>query len=180
MRSRCHHGRESFWRGAVATWLLIASALTACTGIIPGTMPHDIRYDAAALERDRCDPSPVDPRIYGADIIQKVEPYYRHVMGGPSGLEARFTGAQMELRPLPGVTIELLERGLMCRSAQAMLGHVQPAANEPYFLPDTWVKIDVKSAHGTFLVTLAAEDPARAHEVFDRAQAFAMSAAGRP
>jgi hypothetical protein len=177
------HGSRSGgrFRGRVAlSTLLTLSAVTACTGIIPGTMPHDIRYDAAALERERCDSSPVDPRIYSASIIQKVEPYYRHVMGGPSGLEARFSGVQLELRPLPGVTIELLERGLMCRSAQAMLGHVEPAANEPYFLPDAWVKIDVSSSHGAFLVTLAAEDPARAHELFERAKAFASPALAKP
>jgi hypothetical protein len=144
-----------------------------CTGIIPGVTPHDIRYDAAQLEHDRCDPTPVDPRLYGVDIIAKVEPYYRFVMGGPSGSESHLAGAKLELRPLPGVTEELLERGLMCRSAQIMLGHAQGAPNEPYALTDSWVKIDVKSGHGAFVVTVSAEDPNRAREVLDRARAFA-------
>jgi hypothetical protein len=71
------------------------------------------------------------------------------------------------------VTEELLERGLMCRSAQIMLGHAQGAPNEPYALTDSWVKIDVKSGHGAFVVTVSAEDPNRAREVLDRARAFA-------
>ncbi len=155
---------------------LLLAPLSACTGIIPGVTPHDIRYDAAAQERDRCDPTPVDPRIYSAGIVQKAAPYYRYVMGGPSGRDAHLAGAQLELRPLPGVTEELLQRGLMCRSAQVMLGRSQPAPNEPYALSDSWVKIDVKSGSGTFLVTLAAEDGDRAREVLDRAQSFASSA----
>jgi hypothetical protein len=157
----------------ILTALLLLPALGGCTGIIPGVMPHDLRYDAAKLEHDRCDPTPVDPRLYGPDIIQKVEPYYRFVMGGPNGGESHLAGAQLELRPLAGVTEELLERGLECRSAQIMLGHAQALANEPYAFADSWVRIDVKSGHGAFVVSLAAEDSARAREVLERARAFA-------
>jgi hypothetical protein len=138
-------------------------------------MPHDLRYDAAKLERDRCDAASVDPRLYGADLVAKVEPYYRYVMGGPSGGDSHLAGARLELRPLPGVTEELLERGLMCRSAQIMLGHAQAGANEPYAFTDSWVKIDVGPGRGAFVVTLAAEDPARARELLDRARAFAVA-----
>ncbi len=135
-------------------------------------MPHDLHADAVKLEHDRCDPTAVDPRIYGVDIVRKVSPYYRHVLGGPSGKEARLAGAELELRPLPGVTQELLERGLECREAQVILGHAEAAPNEPYALPDGWVKVDVKSGGGVFLVDLSAEDPARVHELLARAQAF--------
>jgi hypothetical protein len=161
---------------ALTAFALVAALGThasACTGIIPGATPHDVRYDAEALEHDRCDPTPVDPRVYGPAIIAKVEPYYRYVMGGPNGGESHLTGAQLELRPLPGVTVELLERGLLCRSAQVMLGHATPASNEPYAFADSWVKIDVKSGRGTFIVTLAAEDSSRAREILERAKAFA-------
>ena len=168
-------------RHAVLAGLTLASlSVAACTGILPGVTPHDIRYDAAALERDDCDPTPVDPRIYGREVIQKVEPYYRYVLGGPNGREAHLGGAELTLRPLPGVTAELLERGLMCRSAQAMLGHVSAAPNEPYFLPDAWVKIDVKSGHGAFVVTLASEDKDRAKEVLERAKAYAAGPGSAP
>jgi hypothetical protein len=162
--------------GALASLGLVLQ-LAGCTGIIPGVAPHEIRYDAAALEHDRCDPTPVDPRIYGRDIIQKVEPFYRYVMGGPNGKEAHLAGAQLELRPLPGITGELLERGLQCRSAQVMLGHVVAANSEPYALADRWVRIDVKSGGGSFIVTIAPEDGTRAHEVWDRARAFAGAGA---
>jgi hypothetical protein len=165
----------SSWRSSCASRASRVAflLLPACTGIIPGVTPHDIRFDASSQERDRCDPTPVDPRIYGADVIQSVEPFYRYVVGGPNGREAHLAGAKLELRPLAGITAELLERGLLCRSAQAMLGHVTALPNEPYSLPDSWVKIDVKSGRGTFEVTLAAEDATRAGEVLERAKAFA-------
>ena len=162
---------------ALTAFALVAALGThasACTGIIPGATPHDVRYDAEALERDRCDEQPVDPRVYGPAIIAKVEPYYRYVMGGPNGGESHLTGAQLELRPLPGVTVELLERGLLCRSAQVMLGHATPSPNEPYAFADSWVKIDVKSGRGTFIVTLAAEDSSRAREILEKAKAFVL------
>jgi hypothetical protein len=162
---RGQHVRRAFFA--------LVAGVPACTGVIPGVTPHDVRFDAAALEHDRCDPTPVDPRVYGAAVVQKVDPYYRYVMGGPNGREAHIAGAQLELRPLPGISAELLERGLMCRSAQVMLGHAEPAANEPYALADTWVKIDVSSGRGVFVVKLSAEDPERAREVLARAQAFA-------
>jgi len=108
-----------------------AGTLGACTTPIPGVMPREISRDAVIQERERCDRTPVDPRIYGAEVVQQVEPYYRHVVGWPNGREARFAGAELRLRPLPGVTAELLERGLTCRSARLMLGHAEPAPAEP-------------------------------------------------
>ncbi len=152
-----------------------ALTLPACTNILPGVMPHDLRYDAAALERDRCDREPVDPRLYSAALVIRAEPFYRVTMGGPNGSESHLAGAKLELRPLPGVTLELLERGLSCRSAQVMLGHAEAAPNEPYALLNSWVKVDVQSGRGAFVVTLVAEDTARAREVLDRAKAFAAS-----
>ena len=160
---------------ALTAFALVAALgahASACTGIIPGATPHDVRYDAEALEHDRCDPTPVDPSIYGAGIITRVEPYYHFVMGGPNGGESHLAGAQLELRPSPGLTGEMLERGLMCHAAQVMLGHAPAAPSEPYAFADGWVKIEVKSGHGAFIVSLSAEDPTRAREVLGRALAF--------
>ena len=153
------------------TWVL-AWLTAGCTTMLPGAMPHDLRFDATKLAQDRCDTTSVDPRVYSSETVLHVTPYTRHVMGGPSGMEAHLAGAQLELRPLPGVTAELLQRGLECRSAELLLGRAVPAPNEPYVLPGGWVRIDVKSGGGSFLVTVAAEDPARTHEVLARAQAF--------
>jgi hypothetical protein len=152
--------------------LLALTSGAGCTTLIPGTTRHDVRRDATKLEHDRCDATPVDPRIYSAEIVQQVAVHYDYVMGGPSGREARFGGAELQLRPLPGVTAELLERGLMCRSAQRMLGRVPVAPNEPYYLPDGWVKIDVRSGGGTFIVSLSAEDAAHGRAIYERARAF--------
>ncbi len=171
MLRACRTRRATGVHATLAT-LVGVGPLGACTTLIPGTMPHDIHRDAMALEHDRCDPMPVDPRIYAADIVERVEPYYRYVIGGPNGREARFAGAELRLRPLPGVTAELLERGLMCRSAKLMLGQTEAMPSEPYFLPDGWVAIDVRSGGGDFIVDISAEHSEHGHTIFERARGF--------
>jgi hypothetical protein len=165
--AKCSH------RLAVAA--LLAMTSVGCTLLMPGTTPHVAR-DAEQQERKRCDAGPVDPRLYGPGIVEGAIPHYRYVMGGPNGKETHFAGAEIHLRPLPGVTAELLERGLMCRSAKLMLGHATPLPNERYFLPDGWVKIDVQSGGGSFAVLLIAEDDGHGREIYARAQEFANQA----
>jgi hypothetical protein len=162
----------------VGAALLAALSGSGCTLLIPGATPHDIALDADKQEHRRCDTDPVDPRLYSPGIVESVSPYYRHVMGGPNGSEAHFAGARLELRPLPGVTAELLERGLMCRSAELMLGHAVPHPNEPYFLKDAWVSFHVQSGGGAFAVNLVAEDDEHGREIYTRAVAFARGAPG--
>lgn len=153
--------------------LFTLATCAACTTLIPGVSPHDIRRDAASLEKSRCNPTSPDPRLYGVPVIEKVSPLYQYVIGGPNDREARLGGAEIELRPLPGVTAELLERTLVCRSAQLTLGHAEPLANEPYFLPDGWVKVDVRSGGGSFIVRLSGEDDEHGREILRRARAYA-------
>ena len=155
--------------GAIA----VVAMLGGCMTLIPGVSPHNIQRDAAAQERARCGPEPVDPRLYSVGIVENVAPLYEHVMGGPNGTESRTGGAEVTVRPLPGVTAELLERGLMCRSAQLMLGHAAPAPNEPYYLLDGWVRIDVRPGSGNFIVRLSAEDAEHGREILAKARAFA-------
>ena len=150
----------------------LGAPLGGCTLLIPGTMPHDLHADAAEQERRRCDPVPVDPSLYGPAIVERVSPHYAYVMGGPNGRETHLAGAELEVRPLPGVTAEVLERALMCRSAKLLLEHATPLPSEPYFLPDGWVKVDVRSGSGSFVVSLIAEDDAHGREILARAQAF--------
>jgi len=173
--SNCSHMRRSPLVVAA-----LASALVACTMIIPGTMAHDLTRDAAEQERKRCDPDPVDPRLFGRDVIESEAPYYRYAMGGPNGREAHVAGVELELRPLPGVTAELLERGLLCRSAQLMLGHASPLPNEPYYLPGAWVTVDVRSGGGSLAVRVAAEDDEHGREILARAKAFLARPDGGP
>ncbi len=150
----------------------LSAAAVACTTLIPGTTPHEILRDARALERDRCDREPVDPRLYAPAIVTSVEPYYEYSMGGPNGREAHMAGAVLHLRPLAGLTAELLDRGLLCHAAQLVLGHAPVGDDDPYVLPGGWVKIDVRSGGASFVVRVTADDPGRARELYDRARRF--------
>jgi hypothetical protein len=163
-------------RALAFVWLAWLAQLAGCTTLIPGTLPHDLVYDARRLERDRCDPTPVDPHLYSAELVQSVEPLYQYVMGGPNGREAHLSGAELHLRPLPGLTTELLERGLSCHAAQLVLGRATAEPDDPYVLPAGWVKLDVSSGGASFNVKLTADDPGRAHEVVERATRFVHAA----
>jgi hypothetical protein len=152
---------------------LAGLALSACYGFLPAPERRDRVREATQQEHRRCTPQSADPRIFAPEDVASVEPLYSYVQTSGSNREARLLGAQVRLRPLPGVTSELLTYQLMCRSAQLVLGRVQAAENEPYWLPDGWVSIDVHSVDGDFVVALEGEDVAEAREILERARAFA-------
>jgi hypothetical protein len=163
-----------------AVRLIALSSLLAagCTVFIPGVGPRSVASDAAKQAKSTCGAEPTDPRLYGPDLVEDVAPYYRHVMGGPNGAEVRFAGAELRVRPVTGVTEELLERVLLCHSAREMGTGVATTPNDPYVLGDRWVTIDVRSDHGAFVVRVSTEDSDGGREIYARAQAFARGGSG--
>jgi hypothetical protein len=155
---------------------LFAALSCACYGFLPHPDHVDRVREATAQEHKRCTSPSVDPRIFSPDDVEGVAPLYSYVQTSGSNREARLLGAEVRLRPLPGITTELLTYVLDCRSAELVLGRVQGADNEPYWLPDGWVKISVSSADGNFVVGLEGEDTAESREILARAQAFAAQA----
>jgi hypothetical protein len=167
-------------RARVVTVLFCALAplaLVGCYGFLPQPTRTDRVRSATEEERKRCDAQPIDPRLFAPEDVESVAPFYRYVQTG-GAREARLHGAEVRLRPLPGMTPELIARALSCRSAQLVLGRVQEGAgvSEPYWLPDGWVKIDVRSDDGSFVVSLAGEDLVEAKEILARAEGFAARA----
>jgi hypothetical protein len=154
---------------------LLLSFFCACYGFLPQPVRVDRVRAATEAEKKRCDSQQADPRIYGPGLVSSVSPLYYYVQTG-GGREARLHGAELRLRPLPGMTPELVTTVLSCRSARLVLGRVEGAANEPYWLPDGWVKIDTRSEDGSFVVTLDGEDLPEAKEILARASAFAAPA----
>jgi hypothetical protein len=154
--------------------VLLALGASGCSGLL-GLLPEPVHVDrirtAAEQEYRRCDAEPIDPRVFGSGVVESVTPLYRYVQTG-SNREARLHGAELRLHPLPGMTAELMMRTLSCRSARLVLGRVEGSPNEPYWLPDGWVKIDVRSDDGSFVVALEGEDLPEAKDVLARAQAF--------
>jgi hypothetical protein len=157
----------------------LAVALTSCGtyGILPAPTRTDRIHEATVVERKRCTSEPIDPRVYSADDVESVAPLLFFVQTG-NNREARLAGAELRLRPLPSMTPDLLAYSLSCRSAQLVLGRVQGAENEPYWLPDGWVKISARSDDGALVVALEGEDFPQSKEILARAQAFAASAKG--
>ncbi len=163
----------------LAALALAPFVLGGCSAYFFGFVPQPVHADrvraATEQERRRCDSQPVDARVYGPDVVESATPYYLYVQNGGSRA-AILHGAEVRIRPLPGMTPELITRVISCRSAQLVLGHAQPADDEPYWLPDGWVKIDVRSDDGSFVVALDGEDLPEAKEILARAQAFAARA----
>jgi hypothetical protein len=156
---------------ALAALAFAGASVTACYGFLPAPVRKDRVREATEQAKKKCDAQPVDPRIFGDADVESVEPLYAYVQTS-GNREARLLGAELKLRPLPGFTPELVAHVLACRSAELVLGRVQSGTNDPYWLPDGWVKIGVRSDDGSFVVALEGEDIVEAREILARARAF--------
>jgi hypothetical protein len=67
--------------------------------------------------------------------------------------EERVSGAKLIVRPPAGVSAEQMTRVLQCHGARVLLGRVDSSAipDDPYWLPDAWVHIDVRPENGNDL-----------------------------
>ena len=103
------------------------------------------------------------------------QPVYSHVPTSNNNSEERVNGAKLLIRPPKGVSAEEMTRILQCHSARVLLGQVSPAAvpNDPYWLPDTWVDIEVKPEQGNFAVTVSADSVSSNLQVLGRAHSYA-------
>jgi hypothetical protein len=107
--------------------------------------------------------------------VLRAEPLYSHIITGKNNAEERVSGAKLLIRPPAGVSAERLTRTLQCHSARVLLGQVDRSQfpDDPYFLPDAWLDIDVKPEAGNYAVTLQADSVSRNLQVLSQASAFA-------
>ena len=107
--------------------------------------------------------------------VLAVEPLYSHVITSNNNSEERVAGAKLLVRPPNGVTADQFTRALQCHSARVLLGQVNPAVvpNDPYWLPDSWVNINVKPENGNFAITISADTVHDNLQVFGRANHYA-------
>jgi hypothetical protein len=153
----------------VATFAMGALSLTACAGQPRATV------QAADVERMQCDASATSQDSLVRSIaVLHVQPLYSHVRTNNTS-EERVNGAKLLVRPPQGVSAEQLTRVLQCHSARVLLGQLSGTAvpNDPYWLPDTWVNIDVKSENGNFAVTVSADSVRDNLQVYGRANHYA-------
>jgi hypothetical protein len=133
---------------------------------------------AASVEQLQCDRGAVsgdDVRLLQATTVLAAHPLYSHVISGKNDSEDRVIGARLTVRPPEGVSSERLTRVIQCHSARALLGQVDPAAfaNDPYWLPDAWLDIQVVPENGNYEVVLRADNIPDGLQVLHRATAFA-------
>lgn len=133
---------------------------------------------AASVEQLQCDSRVTAPEVtqlLQANAVLYIKPLYHHIIVNPNNAEDRISGAKLVLRPPPGVSAEELTRILQCHSARVVLGKVSPAeiVDDPYWLPDRWVDIQVTPENGNFAVTVVGDTVHDNIEVLDRATRYA-------
>lgn len=154
----------------------VACSFTACAGKVA---PAD---KAASVEQLQC-----DGRAPGDDLqmlqntaVLRASPLYSHVISGKNSTEDRVTGARLLVRPPEDVSPERMTRILQCHSARALLGQVDTSrfADDPYWLPDAWLDIQVTPDNGNYEVVVRADSIPDGLQVLRRATAFAESQRG--
>ena len=150
--------------------LAVISSASACASAPPPTTT------AAGVERLQCDASATaQDGLVRSTRVLSVEPLYSHIMTSRNNSEERVQGAKLLVRPPKDVSAEELTRILQCHSARVLLGRVNPdtVPNDPYWLPDTWVNIEVKPENGNFAITVSANSVDESLAVFSRANHYA-------
>jgi hypothetical protein len=154
-------------RGFVALGVLAIAP--ACTSAPPPAAR------AAGVERfDQCAGTESGVALLRSTTVLRMEPIYS-LVSAKDGSENRVSGAKLLVQPPQGLSANQMDRILQCHSAAVLLGHVSGAAvpNDPYWLPDSWVNIDVKPEGGNFAVTLTADSVRDNLRVLGRASHYA-------
>jgi hypothetical protein len=152
---------------------LALPAMVGCAATLPPAT------QAAEVERVQCDSGKASDAelqiVQSASVIQ-AEPLYSHVLThGGNDAERRVDGAKLVIRPPEGVSADRMTRILQCHGARALLGKLDHASlpEDPFWLPDTWVTVEVKPENGNYSVTLEANDAPSNIKLAARAMAFA-------
>jgi hypothetical protein len=146
---------------------------TACSANRPAPATQ-----AVGVEKRQCDGSETtegEVQLLRSVKVLDFQPIYSHVLTSNNNSEERVNGAKLIIRPPRGVSAEEMTRILQCHSARVLLGQVSPAAvpNDPYWLPDTWVDIEVKPENGNFAVTVSADSVSSNLQVLGRVHSYA-------
>lgn len=145
-------------------------------GCVPSSVPPATQ--AAKVEHQMCGDSAVaqnDEQVLKGTTILKVSPLYGHVHTSYNDYEARVNGATIYVLPPKGVPPEQMTRILVCHSARVLFGQIDQSQvpNDPYWLPNSWVDIDVKPQVGSYAVSVSADSVHNGLEVLARANAYA-------
>jgi hypothetical protein len=155
----------------VFAWATVAAAACFVAGCPLYPSPTDM---AVNVERLQCEPGKAQeddaPFLRSVHMLAVGAEYSLHMSSGIS----KVTGTRIVFRPPDGVTSDRMTRVLQCHSARALLGRVDATklAYDPYFLPDAWVVIDVKSQDGNYVAELSADTVSNNLRILHRANEF--------
>ena len=149
-----------------------------CVFLAVGCASAGARPTARAIqvERLQCSGSAVtkqDDQVLKSATVLKVSPIYGHVHTSYNDYEARVNGATILVQPPAGVSVEQMNRVVQCHSARALLGEIDQTqlSNDPYWLPGTWLNIDVKQEPGGYAISIVADNVEHGLKVLARANA---------
>jgi len=116
---------------------------------------------ALSVEQMQCDSyvAPEATQVLRSNTVLRVQPLLTHIIINPNNAEDRVCGAKILVRPPPDMSAEEMTRVLQCHGARALLGKANGAdiPNDPYWLADRWVNIEVIPEDGNFAVTVHAD-----------------------
>jgi hypothetical protein len=160
---------------AVLAILPIAALATACASAVPPSAT------AVQVERVQCEAGGAPQSNLAVIRSVKVigaEPLYSYMASNAGDNDGKVVdGAKIVVRPPEGVSAEQLTRILQCHSAQVLLGQQSNLAADPFWLPGTWLSIEVKPEDGNYAVTLEADTVANNLKLAAHATAFAKAQA---
>jgi hypothetical protein len=160
---------------AVLTILPIAALAAACAS---ADRPA---ARAAKVERIQCESGAVaqsDLAVIRSVKVIDAEPLYSYMASNAGDNDGRIVdGAKIVVRPPVGVPAERLSRILQCHNAQVLLGVQSKLPTDPFWLPGTWLSIEVNPEHGNYAVTLEADTVADNLKLAAQATAFAKAQA---
>lgn len=168
--------RRSICRSGAEHWVTTFGWVAVAGGCQPPARgPAD---QAAFIDSTRCGPEVNDgdlAPVLSGEAVQGVGPLYSTVESNKSGEESRLRGAVITVGAVPGVTAEWLDRELECHGARLALGRTTSTPDDPFWLPGSFVDIDVRPAKDGFVVGVAGFSSADARQILDRARAFAKA-----
>jgi hypothetical protein len=158
---------------ALLAGLLTVSALACAESPLPATK-------AAEVERADCG-SPFDEasaqRVLKTVEVSATAPKYMPMFSSRLAGGVLVTGVRIVIRPPEGLSAGQVERLLQCHGARAVLDHIDRSdlSDDPFWLPDDWVDINVVEKAGNYLVTVEGTNVQHNIDVYERAKAFARA-----
>ena len=161
------------WKWATPGLIAIAalSAASALGTPAPGGDPLAVarREESALCSREA---EQAFPSVLAA--VSGEQPLYRPARSGRGGATPLLVGARFEMEARPGLTAQWMERILRCHEARSLLqAHAaQAITDDPFWLRDAWLEIDVEPGHAHFFAEVRGETASQGEQIHARAQAL--------